>query len=75
MLDIHENTIIKTFTNRIENLESKITSLQEEYKPLEDEVKALHEPKFKNGTYEKMKNNMMEEKQKLETDNKNKSKT
>ena len=75
LLDIHENTIIKTFTNRIENLESKIASLQEEYKPLKDEVKALHEPKFKNRTYEKMKNDMMKEKQNLETDNKNKSKT
>ena len=30
LLDIHENTISKTFTNRIENLESKITSMQEE---------------------------------------------
>ena len=30
LLDIHEKTIIKIFTNRIENLESKITSMQED---------------------------------------------
>ena len=30
LLNIHENTIIKTFTNIIENLESKIISMQEE---------------------------------------------
>ena len=29
LLDIHENTIIKIFTNRIENLESKVISMQE----------------------------------------------
>ena len=34
LLDIHENTIIKIFTNRIENLESKIISIQEENKQL-----------------------------------------
>ena len=34
LLDIHENTIIRIFTNRIENLESKITSMQEENKQL-----------------------------------------
>ena len=71
-LDIHENTITKTFKNRIENLESKITSMQEEYMPLKGEVKALQEPiEFQNETYEKMKNDMTEEKQKLETDNRN----
>ena len=30
LLDIHEKTIIKIFTNRIENLKSKIISMQEE---------------------------------------------
>ena len=30
LLDIPENTVIKIFTNRIENLESKITIMQEE---------------------------------------------
>ena len=30
LLDIDENTIMKIFANRIENLESKITSVQEE---------------------------------------------
>ena len=40
-LDIHENTIIKTFTNRIKNLESKIKG----------EMKALQEPtEFQNET-------------------------
>ena len=61
-LDIHENTIIKTFTNRIKNLESKIKG----------EMKALQEPtEFQNETYEKMKSDITEEKQKLETRNKN----
>ena len=32
--DIHEKTIIKIFAKRIENLESKITSMQEENKQL-----------------------------------------
>ena len=40
LLDIHENTIIKFFTNRIKNLESKIISMQEEKKQLKGEVKA-----------------------------------
>ena len=72
LLDIHENTITKTFKNRIENLESKITSMQEEYMPLKGKVKVLQEPiDFQNETYEKMKNDMTEEKQKLETDNRN----
>ena len=43
LLDIHENTIINIFTNRIENLESKITSMQEENEQLKGEVKALQE--------------------------------
>ena len=43
LLDIHENTIIKIFTNRIKNLESKIVSMQEENKQLKDAVKALQE--------------------------------
>ena len=69
LLDIHENTIMKIFTNRIENLESKTTSMQEENKQLKGEVKALRESiEFQNKTYEKMKKDMMEEKQKLETD-------
>ena len=56
LLDMHENTIIEIFTNRIENSESKITSMQEEYKRLKGEVKALQESiEFQNETYEKMK--------------------
>ena len=43
LLDIHENTIIKIFTNRIKNLELKIVSMQEENKQLKDAVKALQE--------------------------------
>ena len=43
LLDIHENTIIKISTNRIENLGKKITSMQEENKQLRGEVKAMHE--------------------------------
>ena len=39
-LEIHENTIIKSFTNRVENLESKITSMQEENRQLKGEVKS-----------------------------------
>ena len=72
LLDIHDDTIIKIFTNRIENLESKIASMQEEYKRLRGEVKAVQESiEFQNETYEKMKKDMMEEKQKLDTDYKN----
>ena len=68
LLDIHENTIIKIFTNRIETLESKITSMQEENKQLKGEVNALLESReFQNETYEKMEKDMTEEKQKLET--------
>ena len=72
LLDIHENTIIKIFINRIENLESKITSMQEKNKQLKGKVKGLQESiEFQNETYEKMKKDMAEEKQKLETDYKN----
>ena len=72
LLDIHENTITKIFTNRIENFESKITSVQEENKQLKGEMKALQEPiEFQNETYKNMKKDMTEEKQKLETDNRN----
>ena len=72
LLDIHENTIIKIFTNRIENLESKIIGMQEENKHLKGEVKALQESiDFQNETYENMKKDMTKEKQKLETDNRN----
>ena len=39
-LEIHENTIIKIFTNRVENLESKIASMQEENRQLKGEVKS-----------------------------------
>ena len=43
-------------TNRIENLESKITGMQGENKQLKGEVKALQEStEFQNQTYEKMK--------------------
>ena len=67
LLDIHENTIIKIFTNRIEKLESKITSRQKENKQLKGEMKALPVSiEFQNETYEKMKKDMPEEKQKLE---------
>ena len=38
LLDIHENAIIQIFINRIENLESKITSMQKENKQLKGEV-------------------------------------
>ena len=38
LLDIHENTVIKIFTNRIENLESKITSMQEKNEQQKGEV-------------------------------------
>ena len=72
LLNIHENAVIKIFTNRIENLGSKITSIQEENKQLKGEVKALQESKeFQNETYENMKKDMTEEKQKLETDSRN----
>ena len=60
------------FTNRIENLESKITSMQEKNKQPKGEVKALHQSiEFQNETHEKMKKDMTEDKQKLETDYKN----
>ena len=53
-------------------MESKIISMQEENKQLKGEVKALQESiEFQNETYENMKKDMTEEKQKLETDNKN----
>ena len=46
--------------------------MEEEYKPLKGEMKTLQEPtEFQNEIYEKMKNGMTEEKQKLETHNKN----
>ena len=55
-MDIHENTNINIFTNRIENLESKITGMQEENEQLKSEVKALHESiEFQNETQKKMK--------------------
>lgn len=53
LLDINDSwtSIIKTFTNRIENLEPKTASIQEEYMPLKGEVKALQEPiEFQNET-------------------------
>ena len=56
LLAIPENTIIKIFTNRIKNLESKITSIKEENKQLKSEAKELQESmKFQNETYEKIK--------------------
>ena len=55
LLDIHENTIIKIFTNRIKNLESKIISMQEEDKQLKGEAKALQGSiEFQNETYQNM---------------------
>ena len=72
LLDIHENIIIKIFTNRIENLESNIKSMQEENQQLKDKVKALQESiEFQNETHGNIKKDMTEEKQKLETDNRN----
>ena len=72
MLDIYESTIIKVSTNRIKNLESKITNFQEENKQFKCNVKALRESiKSQNKTYEKTKKDMMENKQKLETDYRN----
>ena len=72
LLDIHENIITKIFTNRIENLKSKIRSTQEENKQLKGEVKALQKSiEFQNQTNENMKKHMMEEKQKLEIDSRN----
>ena len=72
LLDIHENAIIKIFRNRIENLASKITSMQQKNEQLNGEVKALQESiEFQNETYEKIKKDMTEKKQKLETDCKN----
>ena len=66
MLDIHENTIIKILTNRIENLEeSKITSMQGEVNELQESIE------FQNKLYKKIKKDMKEEKQKLETYNRN----
>ena len=53
-------------------MESKITSLQEENKQLKGKVKALQESiEFQNKMYEKMKKDMTEEKQKLESDYRN----
>ena len=55
LLDVHENAIIKIFTNRIDNLESKITSMQQENKHLKGEVKAMQESiESQNETYEEM---------------------
>ena len=72
MLDVHENTIIKIFTSRIENLKSKIRSMQEENKQLKGEVNTLQESiEFQNETNKNMKKNMTEEKQKLGTDKRN----
>ena len=72
LLDTHENTVIKIFINRIENLKSKITSMQEENKQLKSETKALQESiEFQNETYQEMKTDTTEEKEKLETDNRN----
>ena len=66
MLDIHENTIIKILTNRIENLEeSKITSMQGEVNELQESIE------FQNKLYKKIKKDMKEAKQKLETYNRN----
>ena len=62
LLDIHENSIIKIFTNRIKNLESQTISMQEENKQLKGEVKALQQLiEFQNETYENIKKDMNEE--------------
>ena len=54
---------------KLKNLESKLKNMQEESKHLKDEMKALQESiEFQNGSYEKMKKDSTEEKQKLETD-------
>ena len=64
-LDIQEKTVIKNFTNRIENLELKIKSMQEENKQLEGEVKALLESiEFQVETYNNMKKDMRGKKNK-----------
>ena len=64
-LDIQEKTVIKIFTNRIENLELKIKSMQEENKQLEGEVKALLESiEFQVETYNNMKKDMRGKKNK-----------
>ena len=63
LLDTHENIVIKICTNRIENLESNITRMQEESKELKRGVKELQESmKFQDELYEK---DMKEEKEKL----------
>ena len=57
LMDIHENTINKTFTCRPENMDSKIKNMQEENNQLKHEVEALEESKeFQNETCKKMKN-------------------
>ena len=72
LMDIHENTVINIFTNRIENLESKIISVPEKNNKLKSEVKALQDSiEFQNETYKNMKKDMKEEKQTLETDSRN----
>ena len=76
LLDVHENTIITIFTNRIENLESKIANMQDENEPQKGEGKALLESiEFQNKTYEKMKKDIKKEKQKLENDYRNNEET
>ena len=64
-LDIQEKTVIKIFTNRIENLELKIKSMQEENKQLKGEVKALLESiEFQVETYNNMKKDMRQKRNK-----------
>ena len=70
LLDIY--TIIKILTDRIVNLESKITNMPEVIKYLIGKLKALEESiEFQNETYKKMKKHMTEEKQKLKTYSRN----
>ena len=70
LLDIY--TIIKILTDRIVNLESKITNMPEVIKYLIGKLKALEESiEFQNETYKKMKKHMTEEKQKLKTHSRN----
>ena len=66
LLDIY--TIIKILTDRIVNLESKITNMPEVIKYLIGKLKALEESiEFQNETYKKMQKDMTEEKQKLKS--------
>ena len=71
-LDIHENTIVKNFTNRFKILESKIiTNMPKENKDLKDEVKHYRNQQSFKMKHKKMKKDTTEDKQKLETNYRN----